>query len=423
MLLAGILALALAGGSAFSIATIRHVESSVIKIRTGPGCTGNCIPEIDQKCVQNICDFLILGSDTRAGLSKGQQSQFGNTKDVSGQRADTIILVRVDPVHNRTIVLSIPRDLLVSIPGHGTGKINTAFNYGPNTMVKAVKTLTGLPVNHYIEINFVGFQNLVNAIGGVPICVQGPLKDTLANLNLPHKGCYDLTGSQALAFVRARHVTGDVIPDFARISRQQQFIRAVIDKVQSLGQIFHLPALIDAVQHNLTLDEGLNLYSLQDLTKKLAGLGQAGVQFRAVPATPVVIGGIDYVQLVQPDASELFERIRDGKRLGSFGVELPLTPVSPANITVRVFDANSGEKAQTVAAFLQKAGFVVLQVETAPPALTTSAILYRGSELDQGRVVASYTNTNLQVKPNAKYTSGVDVTIVSGADFRGIQGA
>ena len=125
--IATIVALVLAGGSAFSIHTIHDVESKVPKLPVGPTCRGsNCLADVQQRCLQDICDFLILGSDSRAGLTKKEQLQFGNPTSVAGQRSDTIIFVRVDPVHNRTVVLSIPRDLLVNIPGHGMGKINTA---------------------------------------------------------------------------------------------------------------------------------------------------------------------------------------------------------------------------------------------------------------------------------------------------------
>src|SRR5262249_55646945 len=150
----------------------------------------------------------------------------------------------------------------------------------------------------------------------------------------------NLKGGQALAFVRARHIQGDIIPDFSRIARQQQFIRAVIQKTLSVGAIVHLPALIRAVQKNLVLDKNLDLYSLQDLTSKLTNLGQQGVEFRVVPATPVTIGGVDYVQLIQPNASRLFQRIRLGKPLGNIGRESIGTAISPANVTVQVYDAN-----------------------------------------------------------------------------------
>jgi LCP family protein required for cell wall assembly len=418
---AGILALLLASGSAFSIAMIKHVEANVIKIPTGHGCRGNCLRDVTP-CVVNICDFLILGSDSRAGLSRQEQASFGTTNQSAGQRSDTIILVRVDPIHDRTVVLSIPRDLRVDVPGHGLAKINTAFDYGPNVIVKAVKQLTGLPINHYVQLNFDGFQGLVNALGGVPICVNKPMKDTLAGLDLPHAGCYDMKGPQALAFVRARHILGDVIPDFSRIARQQQFIRAVIQKVESAGQVFHLKALIQAVSRNLVIDKGLNLYALQDLSRKLAGLDQQGIDFRVVPSTPVTIGGVDYLQLVQPDASQLFDRIRRNQSLGKLGKVAVGTPLSPANVTVRVLDAGSGGKAAVVASFLRRAGFIVLPVETAPAALRKSEILARPGTYDAGKVVASYTSFNLPIIQDRAHTVGTDVTLVVGPDFKGIQG-
>ena len=134
LVLGGILALAVASGSAFSIATIKHVEKGVIKLSTGPACTGSdCLHDVTPECASKICDFLILGSDTRAGLSRAEQVAFGTPV---GQRSDTIILVRIDPVHDRTLVLSIPRDLRVNIPGYGVNKINTAFDHGPNTIVR-----------------------------------------------------------------------------------------------------------------------------------------------------------------------------------------------------------------------------------------------------------------------------------------------
>jgi len=421
--IATIVALILAGGSAFSIHTINRVEKQVNKLPVGPSCRGaSCLPDVQPTCFVNICDFLVLGSDSRAGLTKKEQLQFGNSTTVAGQRSDTIIFVRVDSVHNRTVVLSIPRDLLVNIPGHGMGKINTAFDYGPNTVVRTVSTLVGMPINHYIEVNFSGFMNLVNAIGGIPICVDMALRDTLAGLNLPHKGCYNLNGGEALAFVRARHIQGDIIPDFSRIARQQQFIRAVIQKVQSVGEIFRLPKLIEAVQSNLVIDKNLNLYSLQDLTRKLSGLGQNGVIFRAAPATPVVVGGVDYVQLVQPQASQLFQRIRTGERLGSIGVELPGTQISPANVSVQVLDANSNGKAQLVLQFLQRAGFdVAPTIIAAPASLTKSEILWARGSSNPARVVGSYISS-VRIVHVPTFAQSVDVTVVVGPDFKSIEG-
>ena len=413
LVLAGLLSIAVAAGSGLGIATIRHVEGQLIKIDVGAGCQGNCLPDVvpEPQCSKKPCTFLILGSDSREGFVK-------NT-NVEGQRADTIILVQVDPVHERTIVLSIPRDLRVNIPGFGMNKINTAFSHGPNVMVKTVTQLTGIKINHYIEINFVGFEGIVNALGGVPICVDRPLIDQLTGLNLPRKGCYNLKGQQALEFVRARHIEGDLIPDFSRISRQQQFMRAVIQKSLSIGSVTQLPDLIDAVKSNLVIDKNLNLYSLQDLTIKLAELGQHGVDFRVVPSVPEMIGDVAYVTLLEPRASDLFKRIREGQNLGGLGREAPGTPVSPANVAIRIFDADSGGQAEEVAAYLSKAGFDVGPVLPAPADLPTSQIIWGHSGAGESRVVSAYLTSMLVVYDNARARRS-EITIVIGSDFPGV---
>jgi LCP family protein required for cell wall assembly len=411
--LAGVVAVAVAVGSGLGIATIRHVEGRVSKLRTG-NCTGkDCLPSVKPTCIKKACTFLILGSDSRQGLS----GSFGNPNTVGGQRADTIILVQVDPLHGRTVVLSIPRDLRVPIPGHGEGKINTAFGYGPDVMVRTVSELTGMRINHYVQVNFVGFQKLVNALGGVPICVDRRMVDALSGLRLPHPGCYNLKGRQALAFVRARHIEGDLIPDFSRISRQQQFMRAVIGKTLSLGSVFQLPSLVRAVERNLVIDEHLNLYSLQDLTRKLSSLGQEGINFRVVPAVPVTIDGLSYVQLVEPQASSLFNRIRTGTRLGRLGLASASTPISPANVEIKVLDAGGGAAVGQVIAYLRKAGFVVVGPEPAPSDVDSTVLAWRRSREEQ---VASAYLTGIPIKHDIHLAKGVDVTLVVASDFPGI---
>jgi LCP family protein required for cell wall assembly len=420
---AGVLALLVAVGAGFAIATIRGVEKKIPRYRVGPHCSGpDCIPSVDPVCIREACTFLILGSDSRKGLTKKEQRALGtNARFAGGQRSDTIILVQVDPQKDRTVVLSIPRDLRVPIRGHGINKINTAFTYGPDLMVKTVEQLTGLRINHYVEVNFIGFERLVDALGGIPVCVERPLKDKIARLHLPHAGCYNLHGARALAFVRARHIEGDAIPDFSRISRQQLFMRALIEKALSIGSVFHLPELVKAVQRNLIVDENMNIYSLQDLTRKLGRLGQRHVYFRIVPAVPVQVGGVDYLQLLQPQASRLFGKMRDGEPLGSVGREAPLTPLSPANVTVQVLDANSGGRAAQVVQYLQRAGFVVLPVRAAPPELTRSEILWGHREAKPKEVVATYL-PSLDVVHDQTHTVGSIVTVVVTSNFPPIEG-
>jgi LCP family protein required for cell wall assembly len=415
-----VLGVLVTGGSAVSITSIHHFEGVIVKIPVGPSCSGTtCLKNVDPVCINKACNFLVLGSDSRAGLSPDEQSQFGNSTDVQGQRADSIIVVQTDVKHDRTIVLSIPRDLRVEVPGHGTNKINTAFSYGPDVMVQAVEKLTGLHINHYVSVDFVGFQNIVNALGGVPVCVEQPMVDAYSGLNLPKAGCYNLQGAQALAFVRARHVKGDVIPDFSRIARQQLFIRAVIQKSMSIGAITHYPALINSTKKNLVVDANLNLYDLQDLTLRLAELGQQGVDFRVVPARPVEIDGVDYLETVQPQADQLFEKIRKGLDLGSIGKVEEGGPTSPATVDVKVLDANSGGKAQDVLEYLQQAGFAVAPLEEAPPELTKTQILWGHGSGKQEAVVGAYLTTLPALYDN-QHTSGSEIVVVIGPNFKGL---
>jgi LCP family protein required for cell wall assembly len=431
--MAGVLSLVIAGASGLAIATIHHVEASITKIQTGEAArraveNGDLDPKkalihIDPVCVRKACTYLILGSDSREGLP----GQYGSTENSPGQRSDTMILVQTDPERQRTVVLSIPRDLLVDIPGHGQGKINTALGYGNDVVVQTVHNLTGLKINHFVEINFRGFQGLVDALGGVTICIDRPLIDKQSNLDLEKAGCHNLKGGQALAFVRARHIEGDLIPDFSRIARQQQFMRAVIQKALSLNLLFHLPDLINTVSSNLQMDDHLDLYNLQDLTRKLAEKGQSGVTFRVVPAIPKEEQGVDYVVLFQPDAQTLFERMRLGQRLGDLGLRAYGTPVSPANVTVQILDAGNTAAAAQVATFLEGAGFLVLPTRSAPAALTTSEILWglsvKREDPTTGDPVATLSSylPKFNVRFDRVNARGTTLLVVVGPDFPGIE--
>jgi LCP family protein required for cell wall assembly len=419
---AGVLSLLLAGGSGVAIYAINYVDSRLPAVCSGSKCKGeNDLRSVrpNQECERTSCNFLLLGSDSRKGLSEKEQQAIGTGPDaVQGQRADTVVVVNVNPTLNRTTVLHIPRDLLVDIPGHGENKINSAFEHGPNTMVRTVEKLTGLSINHYVQVNFAGFEGLVDALGGVEICVDRPLIDPLAGLRLRHAGCHDMDGRTSLAFVRARHVEGDAIPDFARIARQQQFMRAIIDQLLSAGAVTKFRELIAAIQDNLVLDDGLNLYSLQDLTRKLSGLGEGGVLFRAVPSTPQTINGVDYV-VATPLARRLFHALRKGKPLGDIGKGQARTELSPAAVTVRVYDG--GGPALQVAEYLRHAGFAVLSVASAPTNLTESAIYYRGTTIDERRVLASYLpDWSSRRDSTVIDASGADVVVVVAGDSAGV---
>jgi hypothetical protein len=145
------------------------------------------------------------------------------------------------------------------------------------------------------------------------------------------------------------------------------------------------------------------------------------VTFRIVPSVPVAINGVDYVQLLQPQAGHLFTRLRQGRAPGDLGVDAPLTRISPANVTVQVLDAGAAGASQRVASYLQRAGFVVLPIEPAPAELTTSEILWNVQSAEEKEVVASYL-TLVPPKRDRAHTTGATVTVVIAPDFQGIEG-
>ena len=380
-------------------------------------------------CVRRACNYLLLGSDSRAGLSEEEQRMFGSPGTVEGQRADTIILVHVDPGRERAIVLHFPRDLWVRIPGRGWGKINSAFEGGlrgggPARVARTVQELTGLRINHVLYVDLAGFEGVVDAMGGVPICVDRPMEDPLAGLHIPRAGCYTFDGSTALAFVRARHVVGDCIPDFARITRQQQFLRAVLAKLLSPSQVVHLPALVPAVAANIVKDRDLRIPELLGLVQELQGVSAGDADFRVVPGVPegITVNGV-YASVVRmlPQARELFRRLREGEPLGDLGRELPSTPPSPANIRVGVFDAGAGSVARRVLSQLSRGGY-----DTSPglaPASELgvrtegSAILFGRGRQDEAEVVARFL-PGLEPVPAARGSlRGLDVAVVVGPGY------
>ena len=174
--------------------------------------------------------YLLVGSDSRKGLTKKENRRLGTggVGDV-GQRTDTNMLLHTGK--GPSLLLSIPRDSIVPIPGHGTTKINAAFAYGgPRLLVKTIEQNTGVHVDHYVEIGFGGFVNSVDAVGGITICPTKKMVDRRANLNIK-KGCQHVNGITALGYARSRHTSG--IGDIDRARHQREVVSAIGAKVKS----------------------------------------------------------------------------------------------------------------------------------------------------------------------------------------------
>jgi LCP family protein required for cell wall assembly len=208
-------------------------------------------------------NWLITGSDSRQGLTRAQERQYATGRDISGHRSDTIMLLHVPANGTRTVLVSLPRDSYVPIPGHGSNKINAAFSLGgPRLLAETVQNLTGLRIDHYMQIGFGGFVNVVNAVGGVNMCLPGPLRDRASGLNLK-AGCQTLSGGEALGYVRDRHNFAN--QDLQRVQDQRLFLKTLLNKLTSTGTIINpfqsIPAAFGTAGA-LTVDSGTHLYQL-----------------------------------------------------------------------------------------------------------------------------------------------------------------
>ena len=173
--------------------------------------------------------FLLVGSDSRAGLSKAEQRRLG-TGSTGGQRTDTIMLVYV-PLTGKPALISVPRDSYVDVPRNGKNRINAAYAFGgPELLVQTVEQNTGLRVDGYMEIGFGGFVNVIDALDGIRMCLPNAIKDRDSHIDLP-KGCQTLSGTEALGYVRMRKA--DPRGDFGRVERQREMLAAVAAKAVS----------------------------------------------------------------------------------------------------------------------------------------------------------------------------------------------
>src|SRR5579859_1215748 len=208
-------------------------------------------------------NWLITGSDSRQGLTRKQERKYHTGRNVSGQRSDTILLLHIPGNGGPAVLVSLPRDSYVRIPGYGWNKLNAAYSFGgPKLLTETVQNATGLRIEHYMGIGFGGLVNVVDSIGGVTMCFKHSLHDAASGVHLK-KGCQTLNGGQALAFVRVRHTFAT--QDLQREQNQRVFIKALLSKVTSPGVMFNpfavIPAALGSVD-SLTVDSGTHLNQL-----------------------------------------------------------------------------------------------------------------------------------------------------------------
>ncbi len=289
-LMAGVLTVAVALG--LFIAADRAVDDRISHIKrvTLPAGT------LDPSHLRTPMTILVVGSDSRAFVQTSEQARaFGSVKDQAGQRADTMMLVRLSG--HETIVRSIPRDLMVSDGRGGTTQLNAFFDRGPAPLIDAIATNFGVTVDHYVQVDFRSFIKVVDAVGGVPMLVPNRVRDSFSGLVLDTTGCTRFDGNQALALVRARHLEQwdgarwiDVsgASDLDRIGRQQQFLGALAARArQAVGDDpTRAIAVSDRVVSSLTVDSRMTRRLILDLVARFVRDGADGLSFATVPVMP-----------------------------------------------------------------------------------------------------------------------------------------
>jgi LCP family protein required for cell wall assembly len=255
---------------------------------------------------------LITGSDSRAGLSQEERIAL-TTGSAGGERADTIILLTIDG--GRAGMLSFPRDLSVERCDGTVGRINAALAIGgPSCLVETVHRLTGIRAHHHVAVTFGGFRDVVDAVGGVELCLDGPIRDRSAGIDLP-AGCQVLDGADALGFVRVRKIDDD----FARIARQQQFLRALAAELTDPTLLVRpwrlVPAVVGA-SRAVTVDDGLGPVGLARIARGMRAVAAGDVVTATVPADGFTSsGGAALLRVRTAEADPIFAGFADASAL------------------------------------------------------------------------------------------------------------
>ena len=406
---------------------IQHYDGNISRI-SGLLKNRDDAPPAAPRNAQNI---LLVGSDTRAGANgKGT----GGVRVAAGQRSDTIILGHLYGKSDKALFVSFPRDSYVEIPAwtdpktgkvHSShhGRINSAIGTGgPALLIATVEKLTGIRIDHYVQVDFVGFKTMVDKLGGVDICLTKDVNDVKSHLKLS-AGRHHVNGTTALAFARDRH--SFAAQDLDRIKHQQQLIGSMVHKVLSAGTLLNplkLNGFLNAATSSLQVDESLSFGDMKNIALRVRGFSSGGVLFTTVPIANASarINGASVVQLDEAADEALFAALRKDQAPGTPdkpAAAAKLT-VKPSSIRVRVYNG-SGVTGLGRRAFndLGQRGFITTGTPTnRGSGATATTVLYGPSKADSARTLAaSIPGAVLQEDPSLTRT----LEVVVGSSYSG----
>jgi len=377
--------------------------------------------------LNDAMNILLLGSDTRTGAN----AKYGRGMQNDPPRSDTMILLHLSPGGEQAIGISFPRDLMVPIPScksrdgqvvpaSSIAMINESFTRGgaPCT-VKTIENLTNIRIDHFLQVDFVGFKNITTAVGGVEICLPKDVNDPQSRLRLS-KGRHIVKGETALAYVRTRKALGNG-SDIDRIKRQQQFMASLANKAMSAGVLSNpvkLNALLSAATKSLTTDEDLDLQAMTKIARGMQGLTAGKLRFVTVPWTQYPPDP-NRVALRQPDADQFFAAIRNDTGIPQKKRTAP--KISPSRIRVRVYNASGIDgQARRVADQLEAQGYQVVGVGTLTTRRTTRILYGPGAGREALALAEAVPDADGQPVARANGTAGI-VDLVVGPDWTALK--
>ena len=375
---------------------------------------------------------LLVGSDSREGLTAEEQLRLGaSAEGVTGERADTLILAHVDPSTNKVVMVQFPRDLYVPVGGGRRAKINEALEQGPMHLIDVVRRLTRLEINRYVKVNIAGFRDLVDAIGGVEVCIAEPIPfdpQTGLEITSDEVGMVHFDGEEALRFVRSRKVFEG--GDFDRIRNQQKFLAAAVNKVTSAGTLLRpdrIFKILDVVGENLSTNVGTSLRGLRQLLERFRGFDperyEAYTAPNLGPSTVTLSSGTE-LSVVQPDLpamKKMFDAISQNQSPtrtdGVPDVDLSTIGVGVYNGTIED-GAAAAAAAELERATTSGSGPVeiVQEANAVRSDFDRTVVRYEPrAERKALAVAAALPGARLQLHSTPP---GIDVSVIVGSDFR-----
>ncbi len=393
---------------------IAFVVLVAVIVLTGLGAALNATANMGRTAVGALASasspmhVLVVGSDSRAGLTEEQQREL-TTGDVGGERTDTIFLMTISG--GKVAMLAFPRDLFVERCDGSQGRINAAMGIGgPTCLVQTVQNLSGIPISHFMQVNFLGFRDIVDAVGGVEMCLDKAIKDDFAGVDLA-AGCQTLSGRQALGYVRVRKIDNDL----ERIKRQQRFLKALAQKAMSPSTVLNPPRLYQvsgSIGSALTTDEGFGPIDLARLGVGGRGLARGASITETVPTQGANVGGAAVLRPIQDQAQQVFDAFRTGSIL-----DRATGGPAPSEITVDVLNgAGTSGLAGRTAEALRGAGFQVGRVADAPEQVAATVVRHPPGQREAAEVLAKA----LPIQPRTEEAAEVSrVTLLLGPDSVG----